>query len=289
MLEPDTRYLLIDSLRPAPGYELDMAIGTSFTLNLHTLMTVPVAFAMFDQQGEDGSLTEDPIATLQALRESAGRITLFSQAGQTVVPGEYRSIFVYLEDSIYPVVPPDPNAIFHPKVWYLRYRSKLDHQPRYRLLCLSRNLTFDRSWDTILRLDGTATDERRAPELERFTNSLLSMAETTRPVHEERASEIRRLGEEFSRVHWELPAGFDDIQFWPLGDDGTHRSPFPNSYERILIVSPFLTQQAIDQLTKTPEIDRSIVLSRPESFELLGARGQIISTSAWYSPPIRQR
>ncbi|HEX5164136.1 MAG TPA: hypothetical protein VFV93_01970, partial [Thermomicrobiales bacterium] len=152
------------------GYRLDLAVGTSYSLDLLALMTAPVAFALFDRQRGDGSLVDDPIATLQALREYATRISLFCQAGQISVPPEFRSLLVYLEGSIHPVIPPDPEAIFHPKVWYIRYRGEGDGTTVYRLLCLSRNLTFDRSWDTILRLDGTAGQDSRWPELERFVN-----------------------------------------------------------------------------------------------------------------------
>jgi hypothetical protein len=270
MLEPDTRYLLLDSLRPPPGYSLDMAVGTSFTLNLQTLMTVPIAFAMFDRQREDGSLIEDAIATLQALRENAGRITLFSQAGHIGVPREYRSLYVHLEDTIYPVIPPKADAIFHPKVWYLRYRESDGNGYVYRLLCLSRNLTFDRSWDTVLRLNGRISDEVRSPELARFTRSLLNMSESTRPLPADRFEAIQELGEEFSRVKWQIPDHFDDVRFWPLGDNGSVESPFPERVGRILIISPFLTQWPIERLTKRTEVEQSIVLSRPESFDLLG-------------------
>jgi hypothetical protein len=270
MLEPDTRYLLLDALRPPPEYTLDMAVGTSFTLNLQTLMTVPLAFAMFDRQREDGSITEDAIATLQALRENAKRISLFSQAGQTSVPKEYRSLYIYLENAIYPVVPPKKDAIFHPKVWYIRYRGRDESDARYRLLCLSRNLTFDRSWDTVLRLDGTVGNEVQSPALARFAGSLVNMADGTRPVPRDRSDAILQLGDEFSKVRWQTPENFDGITFWPLGDDGNVVSPFPEHINRVFIISPFLTSWPINRLTKLPTVEQSIILSRPESFELLG-------------------
>ena len=122
MLEPDARQLLLEALRPPPQHGLDLAVGTTYSLDLLALMIAPVAFAMFDRQRGDGATVDDPIATLQALREHASRITLFCQAGQIAVPPEFRSLLVYLEGSVHPVVPPDPAAIFHPKVWYVRYR-----------------------------------------------------------------------------------------------------------------------------------------------------------------------
>jgi hypothetical protein len=41
----------------------------------------------------------------------------------------------------------------HPKLWFLRYVGNYE-SVTYRLLCLSRNMTFDRSWNTMLCLEG---------------------------------------------------------------------------------------------------------------------------------------
>ena len=52
VLEPDGRALLLDALRPPPGHSLDHAVATTFTLDLETALTVPLAFAgfRFDEQ-----------------------------------------------------------------------------------------------------------------------------------------------------------------------------------------------------------------------------------------------
>lgn len=267
MLEPDARHLLLDALRPPPGYTLDIAVGTTYSLDLLALMAVPVAFALFDRQGGDGSPVEDPIAMLQALREHADRISLFCQAGQIAVPPEFRSLLVYLEGSVHPVVPPRPEAIFHPKVWYLRF-CRDDGDVTYRLLCLSRNLTFDRSWDTVLRLEGRAGDEPKYPDLARFVQSLVGMAASTRPITSKRAAVIRDLGEQFARANWVLPEGFDRVRFWPLGDDGGDRWPFEGRRDRTLVVSPFVTAGTLARLTKGHA--GSILVSRPETLDVLG-------------------
>jgi hypothetical protein len=268
MLEPDARHLLLDILRPPPQYTLDMAVGTTYSLDLLALMTAPVAFAMFDRQRGDGSPVDDPIATLQALREHAARITLFCQAGQIAVPPAFRSLLVYLEDAVHPVVPPDEEAIFHPKVWYIRYRRRDDDAIALRLLCLSRNLTFDRSWDTVLRLDGEQGAEPKSPELARFAESLVAMAERTHPVAPDRAEALVELGDQFSRARWTLPVGFDEVRFWPLGDDGVSRWPFEGRRDRMLVVSPFVTAGTLSRLTKRHR--GSILVSRPETFDALG-------------------
>jgi hypothetical protein len=268
MLEPEARHLLLDALRPPPGYALDLAMGTTYSLDLLALMTAPVAFAMFDRQRNDGSPLDDPIAALQALRAHASRITLFCQAGQIAVPPNYRSLLVYLEGSVHPVVPPRPEAIFHPKVWYLRFRRADGDDVAYRLLCLSRNLTFDRSWDTLLCLDGRPGGRQDQPELARFATSLVAMAAPVRPVSPERAEELRELGRQFSAAEWALPLGFDRIRFWPLGDDGVERWPFEGRRDRMLVISPFVTAGALARLTKTHR--GSVLISRPETFDALG-------------------
>jgi hypothetical protein len=245
-----------------------MAVGTTYSLDLLALMTAPVAFALFDRQRGDGSPIDDPIATLQALREYASRITLFCQAGQIAVPPDFRNLLVYLEDCVHPVVPPDSQAIFHPKVWFIRFRSQIDDAASYRLLCLSRNLTFDRSWDTVLRLEGEAGDAPSSPELARFAESLVTMAERTRAISPDRVEAIIELGHRFSRVNWTLPDGFDAIRFWPLGDDGVNRWPFEGRRDRMLVVSPFVTQGTLGRLTKGHR--GSILVSRPETLDTLG-------------------
>ena len=63
-------------------------------------------------------------------------------------------LFQYLEEIVLGVTPPHPEGIFHPKIWMLRYKEQDGKNVIYRFLCLSRNITFDKSWDTILTLEG---------------------------------------------------------------------------------------------------------------------------------------
>jgi hypothetical protein len=268
MLDPDGRHLLLDALRPPLGYELDLAVGTTYTLDLHALLMAPVAFALFDREAEDGSPRLDPIAALQALRRYASRITMFCQAGDISVPGDYRSLVVYLEHSVVPVVPPNANAIFHPKVWFIRYRQPGTDATAYRLLCMSRNLTFDRSWDTILRLEGEISDTVHHRELREFAMSLPDLADAVKPISVERRADVVRLAEELERVVWQAPDGMTVEKFWPIGHDGQAVWPFHGRGDRYFVASPFVTQGALKRLTA--RVRGSILLSRPETFDQLG-------------------
>ncbi|CAN5415678.1 hypothetical protein BH20CHL6_BH20CHL6_08760 [soil metagenome] len=62
MLGPDDRRLLLDALRPPAGYELDQAVGTSYSLDLTSLLAAPLGLALFDRESSDGQLIADPIA-----------------------------------------------------------------------------------------------------------------------------------------------------------------------------------------------------------------------------------
>ena len=73
MLEPEGRQPLLDALRPPPGFVLDRAVGTSYSLDLLALLTAPLAFALFDRVTDDGdALDVDPVALLEPFRSLPG-------------------------------------------------------------------------------------------------------------------------------------------------------------------------------------------------------------------------
>ena len=162
VLGPEDRRLATDCLRPPDGYGLDQAIGTTFTLDLLAVIAAPLAFARFDRErGVAAAEGSQGLASLEALRRYADRITVFCQKGHISVPRSHERFFAYLEQSIVEVPAPHDLFTFQPKVWVLRY---LPHDgksaPLYRCICLSRNLTYDRSWDTVLVLDGAVGGEQ---------------------------------------------------------------------------------------------------------------------------------
>jgi hypothetical protein len=159
MLQPAHRLTLINAMRPPAGFRFDAAMAVTFTLDLRALLAAPAAFAL---TCADGMATDDPSQTpielLHAIRAHAGNITVFSQAGEIALPPAQK-VFAFLERCVVPVAAPR-RGVVHPKVWALRYRDT-EHPSgsRLRVLCASRNLTFDTSWDTVLRLDESADDD----------------------------------------------------------------------------------------------------------------------------------
>ncbi|WP_199185328.1 hypothetical protein [Cryobacterium sp. Y50] len=157
MLEPDARAALTEQLRPPAGYELLHAVGTTFTLDLTSALASPLSFAAHRVRESD-----DPIAILDAVRRAADRVDIFAQAGQIVAPRQASDLVAFLEPMLHPVTARCPGGLFHPKVWILEYGRGSDRA--YRLLCSSRNLTADRSWDMVVRLARYPHQRRSAGE-----------------------------------------------------------------------------------------------------------------------------
>lgn len=245
MLEPLDRRHLFDVLRPPSGYDVDLAIGTTYSLDLMALLAVPLAFALFDWEDEQGRVNPDPLALLEAARRYAGVTHIFCQSGQIHLPKQQSPLFYELEQVVKQVRAPHPRGIFHPKLWILRFISPVRDEPvLYRVLCLSRNLTFDRSWDTLLRLDGQVANRDRAiaanHPLADFIGALPRMM--SQPAQTSLLKSLNKVQEEIRRVRFELPEGVEDIRFHPLGLTPDGDWWFDGRVDKILAMAPFVDE-----------------------------------------------
>lgn len=267
MLEPQSRQLLLESFHPPDGHRLDWAVGTTYSLDLLAILSAPVAFAFSDWHDSDGRPTMDPLALLKAVRQYADQICLFCQAGKIHVPRAYQPLLANLEESIVEAIAPRGGS-FHPKVWFLRYTSE-DASVTYRVVCLSRNMTFDRSWDTMLCLEGPLRD--RVPAFSRnhplgeFVEALPRIA--VRKLSATWQQRFTQLAHEIRRVDFEVPAPFDNIAFWAFGIDDRAVWPFTDRMDQVLVVSPFVDDNFLQALAEHEAPMQ--LLSRPESLALL--------------------
>ena len=266
MLDPANRALLLDALRPPPGHDLDLAVATTFTLDLQTALMVPLAFAgfRFDEN-------PDPIEMMEALRRTSERLDIFCQAG-AISAGRWPSDLVaLLENSIHEVRRPRSNCIFHPKVWALRLLDP-EGNPSFRLVVLSRNLTASRSWDTILRLDGQPQGRRpianNAP-LGRLIAALSGL--TVGDLPQERRDALEKLSEDLRRVHWELPEGAREVHFHPIGIPGSRSFPLEEHFSgyRKLVISPFVRDGLIRRVLTLRPGQKAALISRGEELGTL--------------------
>ena len=280
MLQPTNRLTLIDAMRPPAGFGLESAMAVTFTLDLRALLAAPAAFALTGADGlTDDDGTYEPIELLHALRSHAGKLTVFSEVGEIALPPS-RRVFAFLEQAVIPVRAP-LGGVVHPKVWVLRYEkapTSPDGGPpdrRLRVLIASRNLTFDASWDTVVRLD-ESSDESGAdlsPLGDLFEGLMSNAGTAVSASHEER---VRSLSHALRAVRFALPQGVDELHVNVLGLTRTP-SPLPAESDRSLIISPFVSD---DFFTSVRPARFDELVSRPESLDMLGttARGHVGST-----------
>lgn len=271
MLVPSNRLTFFDALRPPVSYQLDEAIAVTFTLDLRALLAAPAAFAL----SSSGRLADDdggvePIDLLHAVRTNADRISVFSQCGEIALPPS-RRVFAFLEQSVVPVTAPR-GGVVHPKVWVLRYQAsdgvpEEEPQSVMRVIIASRNLTFDESWDTVVRLDQSFTDSGAVitPVGELFTSLLDCSVLSVPEVHRQR---VRRFADRLQTARFALPTGITEAKVHVLGF--AHPSfAFPSGATRSMVLSPFLSSDFFTKVHTTPV---SEVISRAESLANLSAK-----------------
>ncbi len=261
MLEPDSRVVLLDQLRPPYGYRLHAAAATTFTLDLTTAVVPPLAFASFEIRG-----TPDPVAALEAVRACTDRVDLFCQAGQIMVPGQHSDLMAYLEPMVHPVRRPKAGFLFHPKVWFLDYRAE-GEPDRYRLLCSTRNLTQSGAWDAVVTLDGVRGADPQAMNtpLSAFLHQLPRQA--VRALSDERRGRVEALAQAARYVEWEHPTQVDEITFHAFGIPGVQAAPDFSGY-RHLVISPFCNDAGITRVSGGNGAD-VILVSRAETLDQL--------------------
>jgi hypothetical protein len=263
VLNPDLRHLLTDGLRPPTGWRIDAAIATTYTLDLTSLLLAPLSMAAYDQS-EGGIEGAAPHELLEAIRRYAERTTVFCQAGGIHVPSTYRKLTVFAEDSVVEVAPP-PGRVFHPKVWLLRFTNPAGAFT-HRLLVLSRNLTGDRSWDTVLMTeeDASLPGQMPATPTADFINALTEM--TVRPLSDSRRELLEDMARTVRGRSFGVPKPFTAGHLMAIGTGAQDGWPVPAQVDRCVVISPFLDVGTIRRLPAG-----STIVSRPEAFDRVGA------------------
>lgn len=288
MLAPDDRSILLDLLRPPPGFSLDRAVATTFTLDLESALAVPLAFA-----SHRISSSTDPIAVMEAVRSAADRVDVFCQAGQVKVPSSATDLLAFLEPVVHEVVARQPGHLFHPKVWVLRFKpdDPDEEETPLRLLCLTRNLTSDASWDVSLRLDGWTMSRPSASNkpIVDFLRSLLTMGIPGRlALPPERAAAIDELAEWVRYADWEWPDGISDLAFHALGIGAGSTTPDFTGRRRV-VIAPFCNDEGLDVVAPPGGKDVVLVagardLDRLDPATLARVKPRVVSESAGLEP-----
>lgn len=274
-----------ETLLPPVGYRLERAVGTTYSLDLETLTAVAVALGLVEDT--DSELMHNPISMLSAFQKISDRITVFCEAGQIKLPSSSSPLCLTLEKMVVPVLLPLNNKInrypaFHPKTWLLEYCNE-DDEKKYRFVVMSRNMTFDHSWDVACSMDGDVNSEGgvNSKPVVAFLKYLRSRLSEDLANYSRQSRDLSYLITAISKIDFQLQEGFSECEILPLGiDSGRYdmRSDtlFTDSFHDLVVMSPFLSSSVIEGLNDSRKsltgTSRTLITRRAELSKLYGGK-----------------
>jgi len=263
MLSPDARTVATDILRPPAGFALDHALITTYSLDLDVILALPLAvMAQSDKSVEE--LLADPMLTLEALREAGQRLDIFVDEASIAVPHTNRALYAMLEDCVHPMRAVNGGA-FHPKIWLVRFRGE-DGTLLLRVAVLSRNLTYDRSWDMALVSEATPGRENNfepSAALGELIRALPGMA--IHGLGDATGQRIAEMAGQFEATRFPGPDKVKKpIYFEALGThEGTAEPWYPWEIgNELLAIAPFVNRTGLKQLVERSAGPRTLISRR---------------------------
>ena len=101
MLNPDSRRLFTDVLVPPLGFVFESGVAATYSLDVATLLSVPVQIAL------PGESVSDGVALLDSLRKTTSRLRVFCERGRMLVPRAHAGQSFQPDRSLFPVFPPE--------------------------------------------------------------------------------------------------------------------------------------------------------------------------------------
>lgn len=255
-------------LLPPEGYTLNFAIGTTYSLDLETLTAVCLSLGLTEET--DSALLQNPISMLNALQKVSEKILVFCESGQIKMPSTPSALSLLIEKMIVPVALPKAKGInhfpaFHPKTWILQYVNP-QGEYHYRFAVLSRNLTFDRSWDISFAMDSsqTADTAKKTQPIIEYLDFLRNQIKPTIQNARVKRNEIRKLCEALDGISFitDSKEFGDNFEIMPLGigAKGYNMNKDPlmcqnqweanYSFHELVVFSPFVSGNLIEYWNK---------------------------------------
>lgn len=269
--------LLFTDLLNSPGYEVDFAVGTTYSLSLDALLRVPLAFGMLDDRDED--LLQNPCHLLSAIKNSAEKFSVYHNLGQISVPKEDKRVFGLLENSIFSIKNKKmPTANFHPKVWVIKERNKQNKDDKQiKVIVMSRNLTRDTSLDVAvsmvskLKKNVIAKYKEKHEPLKNFLKFLAKPEFTTNENKRKKIESLIRDIDHLGKFELEGPFEDGDYDFHPMFYKKTKASVGLGNLKNalqgtsMLVVSPFIDYKSLEVLfARCQSSNEKILITRRE-------------------------
>lgn len=260
-----------DVLTPPADYPvLEKAIATTYSLDISALVSCMVPLAFSDDV--NSRLFQNKVSTLTALRNLSEKLVVFCDPSQIkTLKTRNQEFAILLEKMIIPVMLKQVGDIypsFHPKMWLLQFTNeKKEHS--YRLIVLSRNISYDRCYDISLVLE-SFTEKRGKGATERSfkkTKAILDYLQYLKTVSEISQEQLKIINDLIKQMEKEQ-VGFkvdnsifdeDDWDIYPFYENTFRKAgklfektvlKNKEGYKKILVMSPFLSKETLTSLQK---------------------------------------
>ena len=240
-----------EHLASPQGYNISQAIATTYSLDLYALMSIPIA--LFYAKNLDGEIKESRMDILDAIQKTSDVVKVYCQKGKISLPKSHNKIISFIDECICEILPENAFTSFHPKIWIIRFDKK-DFPSIYRFFIMSRNLTFDRSWDLAYYSEGIVGNTTQ-----KSNKPLLDYIKYLRTYSDFNASD--RFIADLSKVKFETQ--FDSSFFHPIGISG-YKNPLPIDCSKLLIISPFVDDKSLEKFKESCNGKRYLFSRREE-------------------------
>lgn len=256
-------------LKAPEGFVLEAAVGTTYSLQLEPFTLAMISLGLGEDT--DSFLKDNPVGMLKAIQYVTDKVVLFHEAGQILVDKKNKNNKLYplLEKTIVPVaLKPKPGEslypAFHPKMWLLSYVNPSTKEKSYRFVVMSRNLTYDRSWDVVLAFEGirNSTQIKNSKPIADFLGFLKDQ------INEDNSNDRKReildkLHSEVKYVDFEtdkdcdltvLPMGIGSKNYSVENDNNLKITGDP--FHELVIFSPFVSSSVIRQFNDRHDLPK---------------------------------
>lgn len=259
---------VLDALAPEPGWETDLALFSSYSVDLVAVAAIVVALA---GEGDDHERLRSA-SLARACERMRDRFRIVCQAGRIVVPSRSASTLVIADRWIREVRHDGNERSWHAKLALVRYRpiEDRDGAPAWRLWLGSRNLTRDTSWDSALTAHGRMSGS---------PDSIDMSVARAGAVLADRAAlsgwSATSVEEELRRLHWDWPEDIQEVvsfAMWPDAQPAVGFPRPPRGLRHVVAVSPFVNGSVARTLSRWGRGTRRQLLTTPPTLATLAAQ-----------------
>lgn len=264
--------LVYNEIVATPGYELEFAVGTTYSLDAEAYLAIALSFARLGD-ATDADF-QSPLRLLEGLRQANKRVAIFCNRGGLQPPVRTNPLYAMLDKSVFEVADESKGkelANFHPKIWVIKEHSLDDRSKRQiKLIVMSRNLTKDSSLDIAVTMSaplGIRTNAELRRKHQPLKDLLFILADKANAY---KRKKIKQLANELDTMgSLKLAHPYEDYEFLPI-HFGENLNPAINLRqvlpgERMAVVSPFIDAETLVWLNDYRRTQEKLLITRLDS------------------------